>query len=61
MSHQDESVTPVTTHSPSGHHFGRPPLPRIAPCSGVGHVDARLNGPGVLDSSQGFGGASLVL
>jgi hypothetical protein len=61
MSQEDESVTPVTTHSPRGSSFRAAPLPRIALCSGVGHVDARLNGPGVLDSSQGFGGASLVL
>jgi hypothetical protein len=61
MSQEDESVTPVTTRSPRGSSFGAAPTPENCSLFCVGHVDARLNGPGVLDSSQGFGGASLIL
>ena len=33
MSHEDKSVTPVTTDAPGSHHFGRPRYPALL-CSG---------------------------
>jgi len=53
MSHQDKSVTPVTTDSHNGHHFRRPQY-RALLCSGVCDLfcklsrtgDSRLQGTG---------------
>ena len=48
MSHEDKSVTPVTTDSNSGHHYFGQPRYGTLPCSGVCDLDCELERTGIL-------------